>query len=452
MFNFLKKVFGSPTYKTGALYQPNDPRNIDIAQVQKPVEIPDSYASAFPVTGIKDQGSNPSCVGWSFAQVAEYILNKRGNKVSIDGNKLYKKAKLEDGIPDIQGTFPPVMAKIVTRDGVEDEQGVTHKVSNGYAFVPTNDFELICQSIYQNGVLSSSFVIDTNWFLGLIGKLLQSIGGHAVVLNGYEKSPVKILKGVNSWGIGWIGRIASMLDRNVSQGHFEAKYDDVKDQFLFLIALTPIPKEVLDNVIINEYRFFYNMSFGDNSFNVQKLQERLVKEGYLLAKPNGNFGPQTRKAVMDYQIANGIQATGFVGMLTRQQLNKKAIDVIPLFAKAIQEHEGYFKGSRSFRNNSPANFKLGGGLTDYMKSLGGTSLDPQGFVIFPTYEIGFKALCTFLTDACKGGLRSYRPTMSLKKFFEVYAPSSDNNDPLRYAQQVAKKIGCSVDTTLIELL
>ena len=194
------------------------------------------------------------------------------------------------------------------------------------------------------------------------------------------------------------------------------------------------------------------MKYGDNGFEIKKLQERLVKEGKLFATPNGNFGQQTKKAVQDYQVANGIQATGYVGMMTRAQLNKKSVNVIPLFAKAIQEHEGYFKGSRSFRNNSPANFKLGGGLTDYMKSLGGTSLDPQGFVIFPTYEIGFKALCTFLTDACKGGLRSYNPKMSLKSFFEKYAPSSDNNDPLRYAKQVAKKIGCSVDTTLIELL
>ena len=246
MFNFLKKIFGSPVYQTGALSKPVDPRNIDISEVQAPVAIPDSYVASMPVSEVKDQGAEPSCVGWTFAQYCEYVLFKlTGNVYRINGDVLYKKAKKEDGIPDLRGTYPQVVAKIVTRDGVEDENGNTHRISTGYAFVPTQDFEAVCQALYQNQVLASSFIIDTNWFIGIIGKLLSSIGGHEVLLYGYEKYPVYILKGINTWGVGWVGRIAGMLDRNVKAGHFEMKYEDVKDQFTTLIALVPVPKQIL---------------------------------------------------------------------------------------------------------------------------------------------------------------------------------------------------------------
>lgn len=123
---------------------------------------------------------------------------------------------------------------------------------------------------------------------------------------------------------------------------------------------------------------------------------------------------------------------------------KKPNDRILRFAEAIKRHEGWFVGSRSYRNNNPGNYKFVG----QHKALGA---DPQGFAIFRTYDDGWNYLITMLTNAATGKSRVYTPTMSLYDFFRVYAPSSDNNDPDRYAEVVAKHIGVSPRTLIREL-
>lgn len=136
-----------------------------------------------------------------------------------------------------------------------------------------------------------------------------------------------------------------------------------------------------------------------------------------------------------------------------------------LWAEAIKKHEGWYVGSRSYRNNNPGNFK--GVLSPYMKSLGATSRDPQGFLIFPTYEKGWQALLTFLADAQANDLIPYRTfatkrdqylrsknlpegpkdkkgrsICTIQDFYQVYAPESDDvvpgfvNDPNKYAEAV----------------
>ena len=154
MLNFLKKMFESnPKYSIGSLENPQDVRNIDIAQVQTPIEIPKSYKTDLKVFGVEDQSIHPACVGFSFAKYAEYLIFKNHNVLTrVEGLELYKKAKKEDGIPTTDGTYPVVMAKIVVRDGVKDIEGKTYKIATGYAFVQP-DIEAIKQAIYQNGCI-----------------------------------------------------------------------------------------------------------------------------------------------------------------------------------------------------------------------------------------------------------------------------------------------------------
>ncbi len=70
--------------------------------------------------------------------------------------------------------------------------------------------------------------------------------------------------------------------------------------------------------------YFYdtNLSVGSSGQDVLELQNRLVAEGYLSATPTGYFGPLTEAAVTAYQRAHGIVDTGYVGVLTRAELNK----------------------------------------------------------------------------------------------------------------------------------
>ena len=117
-------------------------------------------------------------------------------------------------------------------------------------------------------------------------------------------------------------------------------------------------------------------------------------------------------------------------------LKKKAIKK---WALAIKEFEGWYIGSRSHRNNNPGNLKF---------SKFQIGEDEGGFSIFKTYEDGFKALIFQLELAISGKSRYYKPTMTLLEFFEIYAPSSDNNEPKRYAEFVAHRLGCSTNRVI----
>jgi hypothetical protein len=120
---------------------------------------------------------------------------------------------------------------------------------------------------------------------------------------------------------------------------------------------------------------------------------------------------------------------------------------IEKWAEAIKKHEGWYVGSRSYRNNNPGNFRCAKWL---MEEFGGTCVD--NFIKFPTYETGWKALTSFLTYACEGALRSYKPEMTLLDFYKVYAPSADGNSPKNYATAVAKDLGVSINTQIKEFL
>ena len=120
------------------------------------------------------------------------------------------------------------------------------------------------------------------------------------------------------------------------------------------------------------------------------------------------------------------------------------MEKIDQWAKAIQKHEGYFPGSASYRNNNPGNFRCSALI---MGELGATKC-VNNLAVFPTFEKGYAALKQFLIYACTDQLRSYKSTMTLLDFYKVYAPSSDNNNPLNYATAVAKDLGISINTKI----
>ncbi len=68
--------------------------------------------------------------------------------------------------------------------------------------------------------------------------------------------------------------------------------------------------------------FDTDMWFGTTSEDVRQLQMRLKDEGYFHAGVTGYFGGNTFAAVKQYQRDHGIAATGYVGVMTRAELNK----------------------------------------------------------------------------------------------------------------------------------
>lgn len=120
-------------------------------------------------------------------------------------------------------------------------------------------------------------------------------------------------------------------------------------------------------------------------------------------------------------------------------------DFITDLAHAIQSYEGFYPGSRSYRNMNPGNLK-------YLKQPHTVGHDDKNFATFDSYEHGLQALKTMLRNACTGVSRVYHPEMDLLAFFNTYAPSSDNNNPDAYAKWVAKHMEIPPSTRLRELV
>jgi spore germination protein YaaH len=70
--------------------------------------------------------------------------------------------------------------------------------------------------------------------------------------------------------------------------------------------------------------FLVDLEFGMESNDVLRLQNILKSQGYLTATPNGVFGPATRAAVIAWQRAKSLPATGFFGHMSRAKIGGSA--------------------------------------------------------------------------------------------------------------------------------
>jgi hypothetical protein len=66
-----------------------------------------------------------------------------------------------------------------------------------------------------------------------------------------------------------------------------------------------------------------NLGYGSTGTQVVGLQQFLISNGYLQGTATGNFYSLTQQAVENFQSANGISPTGYVGSLTRAAINAK---------------------------------------------------------------------------------------------------------------------------------
>lgn len=100
-------------------------------------------------------------------------------------------------------------------------------------------------------------------------------------------------------------------------------------------------------------------------------------------------------------------------------------------AKAHEMHEGYFHGSRSWRNRNPGNLRAG------------SPTDLDGFTIFPSYEKGFQALMNDIRAKITGHSAhiDYSKNPTFFDYVNVYAPAADGNDPASYAMAVLRSVG-----------
>lgn len=110
-------------------------------------------------------------------------------------------------------------------------------------------------------------------------------------------------------------------------------------------------------------------------------------------------------------------------------------------AGLIQRQEGYYPGSRSWRNNNPGNLR-----PNSMMFAGQTGVDPNGFAVFPDYQTGYNALITDLQTHF-----NRNPGQTLADFIRSYASSSPVDQQASYIAALASGLGVSPDTPLSQI-
>jgi hypothetical protein len=178
---------------------------------------------------------------------------------------------------------------------------------------------------------------------------------------------------------------------------------------------------------------------------------------FLIDHPNGNravqnklFAPYMKKIMAELPSEplwkKVARAIGLITDITPEEPRGTLLDK---WADAIKKHEGWGIGKCSYRCNNPGNIRYVG----QKSAIGICECGTSGkFCLFPDYKTGKGALKTLLYNAATGKSNLYYPKMTLLQFFETYAPSSDNNNPLSYAKSVAKSIGVPITTQISELV
>lgn len=184
------------------------------------------------------------------------------------------------------------------------------------------------------------------------------------------------------------------------------------------------------------------LKIGTEGSDVLALQQNLIILGYNIVA-DGKFGPKTQQAIEQLQKKAGLTVDGKVGPFTNAEIISEfninsIMPKIELWCNAIKQMEGAKPGL-----NNPGNLRFVG--QQY-------AINSGGFCKFDTYEHGYEALKLMLVNACGGKSKIYHPTDTLIQFYQKYAPSSDGNDPLNYANFVAKWIGVEPTVQISSLL
>lgn len=396
MFNIFN-LFSKPKlpFVLGALKSPEDKRTVNAVAFQTPVALPeDEYNNLPPV---ENQGGKSICVGEAIHKVKEAFDLADGNYIDLSGDDLYEQCKEIDGIPGQLGTYPLVGAKVATGTGIASvdvynggskeaivADRARHKLAQ-FASV-SSDFESVAQAIHANKYVTASFAVDNNWFAGIITRVLQAVGRHYVVLQGFVYS-AQIVRGQNSWGTSWMGKVASYLDPRLSPGHFDVYWPDVSDSVVDLFCFTnKMPQPIIDHVTNLNYYFAKRLQYGNKGYDVVQLQKRMNKEVNAGLPTDGNYGPRTSQAVLTYQLKNlvGDPATlmalqgHYVGPATLRALNgTNKIDI--LTAVIMQESGGndYAVGDKTLVNKAYGALQIRQGVADAVNHALGTSYKAQ---------------------------------------------------------------------------
>lgn len=342
MKNFLTNLFKKPEPKDefamGVLPSAPDNRDVQYGDLAMAIQLPDEYFVDIENIVPLDQKRIGSCVGHAGAHLRMADEDKRRNELSA--RYLYAMCKLMDGMPANEGTYPRILAKVLTTFGcadgehVENDSNMSHAeyikiphadekiIKNalehkykGFASLNVRDKDLLKQAIVKEGGFVVSMRVG-DW----TGKYLypnfpksdleKRNARHLVYVYGYKGDDFYIF---NSWGKRW-----GAYRNGTGRFNYEDYKDDLFEAWTFSELVTPA---IIEDAKAKQYKFGRIMYYGMRGEDVRQLQIRLNKENGTTQPETGYFGTITRDNVKVYQYRNNLVPDGFVGRLTLNKLN-----------------------------------------------------------------------------------------------------------------------------------
>lgn len=105
------------------------------------------------------------------------------------------------------------------------------------------------------------------------------------------------------------------------------------------------------------------------------------------------------------------------------------------FCAAIANYEGG-PNDLNHRTNNPGNIR---------------GMDGK-FLTFKTWSEGFKYLEDYVARAATGNHKAYPKNCTIQQFFNVYSPTKDSNDPIKYAKYICQKVSKQPTDLLFSIL
>jgi hypothetical protein len=344
----------------GAFKSPVDYRDIGLATVSEPKDYPQSFMLDVSKLPVWHQRKIGACVGHAAAKYKQFLDLGDIKAVSpLSARFVYALAKSKDGVPDQEGTYPRVAAKILKEIGcategtVQNNTNLTHadyiNLSNipksaydeaykakiaGYAFV-----DITCtglkQAIVDFGGAMLLLRLGSEWWTNEFGNSSWDAGdvlpvrppediisGHEVYLCGYEDLGYDTrFYFMNSWSDQW-------GDKGIGYFHWD-EYKKFIDEG---ITFTDIPNTLLEEAhSLPEkfsHKFMVVMKYGNSSEEVKWLQRALKQLGFFNYSITGNYYDITQAAVYEFQKKN-VSLSWYERYIMRgKQVGQKTLDAL----------------------------------------------------------------------------------------------------------------------------
>lgn len=178
-----------------------DNNGINIDEIVNPIKIDNRQL----ISPIDNQQNYPACAGYSACTVIESLLWKRtGKLVQLDSKQVYAKAKTIDGSRNMEGTFLE-SALFAAIQLCEFDWLKKSKIETFGNTKNQQSMDKLKFLIHKHDFVVGGFDIDEKWYYCTNNDYIiksggRSLGGHAVVIAGYDQDGVYIC---NSWGKNW---------------------------------------------------------------------------------------------------------------------------------------------------------------------------------------------------------------------------------------------------------